>query len=550
MLIADDVDVWVRAQKMMLEQLGIEVVEACGFLEASKIAQKGVYDLALVDLRLEDDSDDTDITGISICRELPSETLRILMIGHAATAGEVNRWIREKIIHQFLEKRESAAIRRKHINELLEQSGTNFQLQIDFASVPEHVTTIGKTVDPHWAQLATCVEELNTTPDELSYLFHRLIPKNIEFADISNPLPGGASGAAIVQVTVQHRDTGLKEHIIIKFGRQILVNRENENFHKFLAPLGARGFARLRWLGTSRNLSAVAYGMVNSALDPTQAPSSLAEYVRQPHYAPSDGARVITRIFSESCKSWFEAYCGGAWKKQGSGSVRRYFVERLWPDRQLPQIQQKLEDIVNNLQKSWNIKHSNGRIIACFEDKVVDTVDVSALVMREDQEHRWPAMPAECITHGDLHARNIIMVTDEPWIIDYGDCGWGHPFRDFAALETSLRFGVLYNYRRPSEILELERALAKGAPSLFPIQSPELHKAAKLSGQIKHETIHLAGCVPDWETQYKMACMFQLLKLAGINKQISGLEDHSHASLRRLLAFLSAGALAEALGFE
>jgi len=283
---------------------------------------------------------------------------------------------------------------------------------------------------------------------------------------------------------------------------------------------------------------------------------SFAEYVTRESYLPSDGPNIITSIFSEICKPWFEAYRAKCRNKRGaasqaSASLRRYFMERLWPSRSSSETLEKIARTAEAIKFISGVTFDGkGMVMAQFGTGKITTRDVATVVREENRDDRWPRAALDCVTHGDLHARNIFIVLNEPWIIDYADCGWGHSFRDFVALEVSLRFGVLYDYSSPVEIWTLERELAM--PELIdygkiPEGQPILRKAAELTSAIREKASQLSDCVADWQRQYAVACMFQLLKLAGMRKRISGLEDDGRAEHRRLLAFLAAGAVAEAL---
>ncbi len=66
-----------------------------------------------------------------------------------------------------------------------------------------------------------------------------------------------------------------------------------------------------------------------------------------------------------------------------------------------------------------------------------------------------------CRTHGDLHADNLLVTTDGAacWLIDFGWSGRGHWARDFAVLETSIRFQLLSNADL-AELYEFESLMA------------------------------------------------------------------------------------------
>jgi hypothetical protein len=48
-----------------------------------------------------------------------------------------------------------------------------------------------------------------------------------------------------------------------------------------------------------------------------------------------------------------------------------------------------------------------------------------------------------CLSHGDLNEGNILVDThDETWLIDFFSTGYGHPVRDFAMLESAVKYSL------------------------------------------------------------------------------------------------------------
>ena len=89
-----------------------------------------------------------------------------------------------------------------------------------------------------------------------------------------------------------------------------------------------------------------------------------------------------------------------------------------------------------------------------------------------------------CPTHGDLTTDNIIVdQLGQVWLIDFGATGEGHILRDIAALDFSIRCGILLDGQATmQERLELEELLT--TPATF-------DQLKDLPNRMETENVHL-----------------------------------------------------------
>jgi two-component system, OmpR family, KDP operon response regulator KdpE len=69
LLLADNKDDYRRSLKTLLELHGYAVEESSDLDKAKELLQRGGFDLVLADMRLTDDEDDTDISGMGLAQE-------------------------------------------------------------------------------------------------------------------------------------------------------------------------------------------------------------------------------------------------------------------------------------------------------------------------------------------------------------------------------------------------------------------------------------------------------------------------------------------------
>jgi hypothetical protein len=162
-----------------------------------------------------------------------------------------------------------------------------------------------------------------------------------------------------------------------------------------------------------------------------------------------------------------------------------------------------------------------------------------------------------CPCHGDLHVKNIFVLPDNsPRLIDFGDTALGHVFRDFAALETSIRLTCC-------NTTDLG-ALQEAADSLATVDSlgdhidyrtiaenqeyDDLRESLKIVMQIRRSALDAVG---DHFTtvnmkEYLIAVTLRMLRYAdGVADEVSSKESPEEKVIRRWHALYVAAKSAE-----
>jgi hypothetical protein len=332
--------------------------------------------------------------------------------------------------------------------------------------------------------------------------------------------------------------------LVVKYGRSRDIRIEQDNVRKYVMPLGPRAAAPKWRVGSSGTVSAIGYWMVQ---DPRGIPAlSLAEYIRQKKCAPS----ILKGIFTGACGPWYQAKRPKL-KHTQSESLRTYYMRQRWhgPKDNDRERRKRLE------QKTLALFHPSGlsrsgnglwcrAILAGQEVTVRDPVQIAT---SDVDDELWPQITRQCVTHGDLHVRNVFVVENQPCLIDFADCGLGHVFRDLATFEVSLRYDALYDYCYPGAIWRLEDRLARQ-----PLRCPDpnclssrVQRAARYTGVIREQVPVLARREPDLQRAYAAALFFALLKRAGIPHAAAAPAAGADPTLPQQIAYLAAGRIAE-----
>jgi hypothetical protein len=518
--------------------------------QAKRLVDAAVpLDLAVIEQRLQSPGDRFDISGVELGHWLKTEkgAYVVLLCGQRPQNGLVDTWIRNKWIDECQLKTMRADQRHEHLEQVLaEKIPVNFDLDIQ----GEH----GSILDDEWRQLARAIEPLdgeeNATPSwrDLEQIFYRLFPKKFVQSVKILPVPSGAGGAGVALAEVTHLATDLVESLIVKYGHQRAVRTEDDKFQRYVAPLGPRGIALPRWSSRWRGLAAIAYSVVQSA---SRRPCpTLADYLRRPDCTSKDEVFLIEALFFDIFRPWYDAFCRSMAAKTAvdpDAPLISHWIENLWAHRTATQAMEKLDSLPDEMQELGMNFDDGGRVATRLGNQLVTVQDPVHFV----RSHAFEATPKAgplCLVHGDLHPRNIFVLGQGPCVIDFADVHAGHPFRDFATLEASIRFSVLYDFsqHQEQELWQVEQDLVGSffSPDWTALRAhpATLEQAIRLTHEIRSRASWLSKRLPEWEAHYALSLMFCLLKIAGA-RRISGSEHDDHAKQRRKLAFLAAGGL-------
>jgi len=322
---------------------------------------------------------------------------------------------------------------------------------------------------------------------------------------------------------------------VVKFGPRDAVQRARENYDSTVAPLDPRHVAMARWSVFWRGWAAIAYRLVQPARQREY--PTLADRVLREECTPKDEAFLIGAVF-DGLKPWHAAYAHAS-PRQNPEPLVEYWTRTLWGDS--TKGINKLEMITGQL----NPDHDERFVVQLNGER--DTInDPVRFVLRNQQGTDTAKLTTTCVVHGDLHARNILVVGSEPCIIDCAQVHDGHPLRDFATLETSLRFDAMYSGRPPEDVWRLEGRLVD--PFFEPSwkdfdESGWKGKTVRLTHAIRYRAWLLKPpyeSTERWRRHYALCLLFCLLKNASID-EIPGVVWPA----RQKLAYCAAGKLVE-----
>lgn len=416
---------------------GYRVMTAATAAEALELITYRQVDLAIVDVRLSDDHDTYDRSGIELAEQMPPETVKLLVsafdryvygpkMPYNVLHFEKQRGSRELVAEVKRLFRE--VVRRNGALEVVLQGDLTVlalmrQIKV-FRNVPEGLLT---AVCEEFTQLLQHLF-LRETRVELSYL-----------------LPGHG-GAGVVLVRPYYPGKGA--YVVVKFGLREAIQQEVNKYREYVEPyIQLNSTDMIGDLVTTKTLAGARFRFVGAYREgKVQDFATVYNDFGQPDASIQ---AIIRDLFEDSCGLWYDG-------KQPWGTV----VARLGATEtavslykkqltlSLPSEWQELRDALDNLLADPSTlfqRHSAGQI-QLHRPSFAPELLPDPVAFVEQFAEKLPA-PTHCsITHGDINSSNVFVDEDgHTWLIDFSRTGWGPALRDTAELESVLLYELLDN---------------------------------------------------------------------------------------------------------
>jgi len=538
-----------------LEPNGYTVLPAKDEREAIEFSRKEVVHLAVIDIRLVNDQDQEDWSGLHLADRLDPSISKIILTGHRfddATAlvrrvlGPDDRG--QVMAADFVLKREGP-------EKLLEAIRSAFQNRIRLNT--NLLITMSKRLT--WR---TLVEQLNLVRDrsedeklKAEEVIESLTCSLFFEANAVHFLrttPGyGSSTVALVRPAFEG---AWGTELAVKFGPRESIAQEVANYKQWVNPFAGIRSTQLQegpvW---SREMGAIAYKFVGENM---KLVADFGAYYTARETSDTDVLATLENLFKRSCEKWYQS-------TRPPTEPERKRLD-LWYREQLNLLNaaavDKLHRAFNSLLERNNSKHGEFRILEdgllsvrlnergpltlpnpihfAFDDKSGDRLG-----------DLFPTPSKVAITHGDLHASNVLVgKSGETWLIDFHRTGWGPALRDFAEMESNIKFDLLEDGSLRARY-DLERVLLFPRTLNEPLSpvsnlSPKHLRALAAIQRLRE----MAWSLTDTESthEYYVGLLFLALKrISGSTSSSGGERDNTVAKYH---ALLSAAMICQILG--
>ena len=438
----------------LLETKGYRIFTAATADVARRILDQERISLAIIDIRLMDDDDPNDVSGLDLAAGLDPHVAKIILTGFR-TEEHIRRaligYLNQVAPAQDVIRKQDGpaallqAIERVFVNQIY--AAINFSLNIRF----DKAITLDKLILP-----------LDASPvdhEEVEELFRRLFRREEEIKIYYMPPGSGGSSVMLVRPTYKGMD-GLP--LVVKFGPAERIHREVSAYQNYVEPfVHRRSTVMIGQPVRTQRLAACKLLFVGQSLN---RPQDFNSYYRDPTVASEALQKTIRDVFSQSCGMWYSGKCD--WRDE-DGALVRAMEKQLSVD--IASDRSELESSLENLLDGKAFHHvaftriNQSRIRIKINGEEQELPDPLFFVTRH--QDRLPTPGFAAITHGDLNGRNMFVdETGSTWLIDFFRTGWGPASRDAAELESAIKFELLQSTNLAA-LLEFERAIL--SPSTF-----------------------------------------------------------------------------------
>jgi DNA-binding response OmpR family regulator len=443
-LILDDKIEWQEALRDLLEQKGYSADVAGTYEEAIRCFSERIYHVAILDIRLKD-GDPSNTGGMDLLRNLSPLrslcSLGIIILSAFGTKPQMREAFSQFTVDDFQEKDDFD--KTDFINKIQaifsEKVRINLNLSIEWLSGDAVQATSNLRFSDNTSIKKKSLNFQKLIADELNDLLMRLF--NTSKSILLKPLKAGQSGSQVLWAKAFDPEMGGTAQLVVKFGDIKTIETEKENFEKYINPYveGGRHTSVIN-VRYNQRLGGIVYKLLGTS---DERLVSFSEFYQTA--TVDDVQEFFENLFLETCYSWYK----------NPGVEHPLNLTHLYLTK-ANITKEKLEGYLKGLKVS---KSSDGKLT--FKDLDEEVGFINPLNNFIEKDITIPTY--KCIVHGDLNAGNILVdKSKKAWLIDFGGSEIGHILRDFAELDSVIRFQLLTGEQASlSERLYLEKSLVE-----------------------------------------------------------------------------------------
>lgn len=432
-LFADNDERFIKTRSEFLKDSGYEVVSACTVQDTERILRDKWIHLAVIDLRMTDDDDDADISGLTLAKEPAFRHVPKIIL----TGFPTFEYVREALGPEldglppavdFLAKKEGPEVLIQAVEEAFHKYiRINRDLTIQTNEyAPISFLQLVSLIDPKLENRL-----LVNRSNELEDIFRRLFYKK-EHIRMDRVLWQRNGRVALVVFAFKE---GMKpESVVVVCGQSAIINEEAQHFEEFApkAP-GNTGTTLVENMkAETTHFAANAYMLVNNDLENVQ---TLAELYRHGQEKAFDA--VLGTFYQETLLAWHQV----KFLREKESTLDLMYRQRL---RLMDDLTQEYFDKrISTMEAQCptvgaSLERSGGKLVIRFNGRSFTYPDPMPLLTQAIGTKQ----PALLMTvPGTLSGDNIL--TNESgriWLTDFAEAGLAPLFWNYVSLEAAIRF--------------------------------------------------------------------------------------------------------------
>lgn len=431
-LLADNNASFLELCAEFVEDLGYTVITAVSPQEAEALMYDERLHLAIMDLRLRDDTDQNDRSGLmlakTVARALPKIILtRFPVHGDVRDALKPDSYELPPAV-DFVDKRGGFEALATAIDEVLAQyAQINWELTI---GLEENLTLF------HLTQMVMEDEALDQLPQRIGEMedLLRTLFFDCEEITIGEPLYRD-NGRVVVPIYTYNKD-GFASQYIVSLGQPEAVRREQERFETAV-PQHIRtqkiGFSHSK---STTHFMAAAYTFIGGNLEKSRLLDSL--------YERRDTAvlrQVTTGLYEDNLLVWYQR----ARQKEDQLAYTDFLKEVVTRDETPERLQQKIAAICHQANELGVVNLTfEGQQLTVVDEKKKERIFNNPLLLYATT----PLSEDTMIDWGHIHGcvcRHTVLVDEalDTWLINFYSATSGPIVHDFVAFESMILYFLL-----------------------------------------------------------------------------------------------------------
>jgi DNA-binding response OmpR family regulator len=454
-LVIDNDKAFLDTRAEFLEKAGYKVLRAYTLEQAHALLTSAHVHLAILDIRMVDDDDEKDVSGLVLAKGI-APTMPVIILTGFPTVAAAREALRPQLTGlptavDFISKEQGPEVMIQAVEEALGHAHINWDLRIHWD--PHQPLSFGYLAD----LIASAWVEGRPpdTVDELEEVFRKLF---FAYEEITVArLLARRDGRTILAVLAYPQD-GPERQFVVSCGLADRIRRENAGF-KSVSATQRHEIATLEMSVATMRLAAAAYSLGGADLSEL---TPFSMFYRQ--QSPGDIETALEQLFTYTLGPWYATERILDTQKPLHAPCQ----ERLSLDLGSAAVR-AIAGIVQTIAREvvragyGMLEHAPNEIRLHLTDKVVSFPNPVRFLT--DKQVPLPSPTLCCLTHGHLTADSILVDSQcRTWVIDFGDVAIGPVLLDYASLESAIKFD-LSETRDLQGFLSLERALLSEEPS-------------------------------------------------------------------------------------
>ncbi len=430
-LFADNNPLFLKIRSELLERAGYAILRASSVEEAKRILRDELVDIAVFDIRLEDDLDSNDTSGLDLAKDPAYRSVPKIIL----TAHPTYEHVREALgpvldslppAVDFLAKKEEPEAMIRAIEKAYSESArVNQNLSIEFNDrKPITFLHISNLIDPEYDG-----KRLLARAEELETLFRRLYFKDEQII-IDRLLwqRPGCTALAVFKFTKEHPPRST----VVVCGQKAALNEEASRYKMFAPPPGQTSTI-LDKSSETINLAANVYVLAGADLENTY--SLLEAYRTEPDRVFNS---VLRKVIEKTLAEWHQ----GKSIVDESKSLDEVYRRLLGLSSELTGkngFEASVRALIKQaLRVGLKIDYGSGKLNMRFDGHSVSYPD-PAILLNQTFDIGDPAVLIS--SPGTLSGDNILVdKSGQAWLTDFINSGSAPILWNYVSLEAAIRF--------------------------------------------------------------------------------------------------------------